>query len=116
MLFEAHGDGRRVRTRHQASRRVAQIAALQGRRAQVPDRAPRLGQGFTGHALRQIEMLGRLRIGDRLCHLRSAQLHHDAGQPLRQRVMNIARQPGALLQRRGFAGLFQQRGRLRLHA
>ena len=57
-------------------------------------------------------LIGRFGFGLQ-CTLGRPQLYHNPGQPLRQRVVNLARQPGALLQRGGFAPLIKQPRRLR---
>ena len=78
-------------------RRFAQVLLFQGLRAERPHGTPRLAQALTGQFAGAREVLagfGGQPLGHRL--LDRFQLQNHAGEPLRQRVVDVARHAIAL--------------------
>ena len=75
-----------------------QILPIQRRSAQIHHAAPRLGQAVARHAPRHVQVRAGRRGILRHAHGHGVQLRGDADEALRQRVVDFARQPGALLQ------------------
>ena len=86
---------------------LGQAAGLQRLRAQLVHRAPRLGQALPGQrGRRRVVPAPRGRVVGRV--LGRLQLGDDAGQALRQGVVDLPGHPGPLVQDAGLAGLLDQ--------
>ena len=97
-----------VRCPRSASRlmRRRDVLAVADVRTKRADRSPRLGQVRAGEIDRGLDASRDGRRQRAGLALRGLQLHQDRGEPLREVVVNVARQPVALLEDR-LAALFE---------